>query len=76
LNSPAGRGYYVAENWLDPKHIICECRRVYARVARKLKVSASLVSKVADGHRTSREIEAALLHEELKALKGKLNKYL
>jgi hypothetical protein len=54
--------------------IIADFRGVYARVAGKLKVSASLVSRVADGHRTSREIETAL-HEELKALKNKLDKY-
>jgi len=54
--------------------IISDFRGVYARVARKLNVSASLVSKVADGHRTSPEIETAL-DEELKALKDKLDKY-
>jgi hypothetical protein len=34
-----------------------------------------MVSKVADGNRTSPEKESAL-HEELKALKVKLDKYL
>jgi hypothetical protein len=55
--------------------IISDFRGVYARVARELKVSASLVSKVAGGHRSSKEIETAL-QEELKALKDKLDKYL
>lgn len=55
--------------------IISEFRGVYARVARRLKVSASMVSRVADGHRTSPEIEAAL-REELKTLKDRLDKYL
>jgi hypothetical protein len=55
--------------------IISDFRGIYARVARKLKVSASMVSRVADGHRASTEIETAL-HEELKVLKAKLDKYL
>lgn len=55
--------------------IISDFWGVYARVARKLIVSASLGSKVADGHRSSTGIEAAL-HEELKSLKDKLDKYL
>lgn len=60
---------------LTAANIISNFRGVYARVARKLKVSASLVSRVADGHRTSPEIEEAL-REELRALKDKLNKYI
>jgi len=60
---------------LTAANIISDFRGVYARIARKLKVSASLVSRVADGHRTSPEIEEAL-REELKALKDKLNKYI
>jgi hypothetical protein len=55
--------------------IISDFRGIYARIARKLKVSASMVSRVADGNRASTEIEAAL-DEELKALKVKLEKYL
>jgi hypothetical protein len=55
--------------------IISDFRGVYARIARRLNVSASIVSRVADGTRTSPEIESAL-HEELKALKVKLDKYL
>jgi hypothetical protein len=55
--------------------IISDFRGIYARIARKLKVSASMVSRVADGNRDSTEIEAAL-DDELKALKVKLEKYL
>jgi hypothetical protein len=55
--------------------IISDFRGVYARIARKLDVSASMVSRVAGGSRASMEIRAAL-HEELKALKVKLDKYL
>ena len=54
--------------------IISEFRGVYTRIARKLGVSASMVSRVADGHRTSPKIEAAL-KEELKILKDRLDKY-
>jgi predicted transcriptional regulator len=55
--------------------IISDFRGVYARIARKLGVSASMVSRVADGSRASTKIDAAL-HEELTALKVKLDKYL
>ena len=55
--------------------IISDFRGVYARIARKLNVSASMVSRVADGNRASAQIEAAL-YEELKAPKDKLDKYL
>jgi predicted transcriptional regulator len=55
--------------------IISDFRGVYARIARRLNVSASIVSRVADGTRTSPEIESAP-HDELKALKVKLDKYL
>jgi hypothetical protein len=44
---------------------------MFARVARKLKVSPSMVSKVASGHRYSPEIQSALL-EELRVVKQKL----
>jgi hypothetical protein len=47
-------------------------RGVYIRVARKLKVSPSMVSRVADGHRISPKIQAAL-REELHAIKQKLD---
>ena len=55
--------------------MVTDFRGLYARVARKLNVSASMVSRVTDGNRVSKEIEAAL-HEELKAFRDKLEKYL
>jgi hypothetical protein len=45
---------------------------VFARVARKLKVSPSMVSRVASGHRSSPEIKKALL-EELEEIKQQLD---
>jgi hypothetical protein len=45
-------------------------RGVYARAVRKLRVSSSMVSKVADGHRISSKIQAAL-REEPHAIKQK-----
>jgi predicted transcriptional regulator len=45
---------------------------MFARVARKLSVSPSMVSRVASGHRSSPKIQAALL-EELKVVKQKLD---
>lgn len=52
--------------------VVSSFRGVYARVARKLKVSPSMVSRVADGHRISPKIQAAL-REELEAIKQKLD---
>jgi uncharacterized protein YfkK (UPF0435 family) len=52
--------------------IVSSFRGLYARVARKLKVSPSMVSRVAGGHRFSPKIQAAL-REELEAIKQKLN---
>lgn len=54
--------------------IISDFKGVYARVARKLDVSASMVSRVARGERRSPRIERALL-EELNVLKQKLESY-
>jgi transcriptional regulator with XRE-family HTH domain len=54
--------------------IISDFKGVYARVARKLDVSASMVSRVARGERRSPQIERALL-EELSILKQKLESY-
>jgi transcriptional regulator with XRE-family HTH domain len=54
--------------------IISDFKGVYARVARKLDVSASMVSRVARGERRSPQIERALL-EELNILKQKLESY-
>lgn len=45
---------------------------MFARVARKLNVSPSMVSRVANGLRSSPKIKAALL-EELKVVKQKLD---
>jgi hypothetical protein len=45
---------------------------VFARVASKLGVSPSMVSRVAGGHRSSPKIQAAL-REELHAIKQKLD---
>jgi hypothetical protein len=45
---------------------------VFARVARKLKVSPSMVSRVASGHRSSPKIQKALF-EELEEIKQQLN---
>jgi transcriptional regulator with XRE-family HTH domain len=56
----------------NPAEIIADFRGVYARVARKLNVSASQVSRVACGNRNSEEIMTAL-HEEI--LKKKLDSY-
>jgi hypothetical protein len=51
--------------------VVSSFRGVYARVARKLKVSPSMVSRVADGHRISPKIQAAL-REELPRDKAKI----
>jgi hypothetical protein len=45
---------------------------VFARVAQKLDVSPSMVSRVASGHRVSPRIQKALL-EELRVVKQKLD---
>lgn len=54
--------------------IISDFKGVYARVARRLDVSAFMVSRVARGERRSPQIERALL-EELNILKQKLESY-
>ncbi len=54
--------------------IITSFSGIYARVARKLKVSPSLVSKVASGSRMSPTISSAL-RNELKELKRKLARH-
>jgi len=61
----------MSEESVTTAEIISAFAGVYARVARKLKVSSSLVSKVASGDRISPEIDAAL-RGELKQLKKKL----
>ena len=62
---PAGR---------TPGNIISAFAGVYARVASKLKVSPSFVSKVASGSRKSSQIEEAL-RNELRILKKDLVTY-
>jgi transcriptional regulator with XRE-family HTH domain len=68
--SPAG----VDEIPPTPGTIISAFTGVYERIARKLNVSASLVSKVASGSRKSVDIDAELA-AELKTLKEKLARY-
>ena|ERR1700730_16399850 len=63
--APAGR---------TPGNIISAFAGVYARVASKLKVSPSFVSKVASGSRKSSQIEEAL-RNELRILKKDLVTY-
>ncbi len=57
---------------IKPAEIVSACSGIYARVARTLKVSPSMVSKVANGTRFSPKIEAAV-RDELKQLKKKLD---
>jgi hypothetical protein len=57
-----------------PGNIISAFAGVYARVASKLKVSPSFVSKVASGSRKSSQIEEAL-RNELRILKKDLVTY-
>jgi hypothetical protein len=52
--------------------VVSSFRGIYARIARKLNVSPSMVSRVADGHRISPKIQGAL-REELNAIKQKLD---
>ena len=62
---PAGR---------TPGKVISTFAGVYARIASKLKVSPSFVSKVASGSRKSSQIEEAL-RNELRILKKDLATY-
>jgi hypothetical protein len=57
-----------------PGKIISAFAGVYARIASKLKVSPSFVSKVASGSRKSSQIEDAL-RDELRILKKDLAAY-
>jgi len=56
---------------MNPNTVISDFKGVYARVARRLKMSPSMVSRVARGERSSPAIEKAL-SEELKLLKNRL----
>jgi hypothetical protein len=57
-----------------PGKVISAFAGVYARIASKLKVSPSFVSKVASGSRKSSQIEEALC-DELRILKKDLTTY-
>ena len=57
-----------------PGNIVSGFAGVYARIASKLKVSPSFVSKVASGSRKSSHIEEAL-RDELRILKNDLATY-
>jgi hypothetical protein len=57
-----------------PGKVISAFAGVYARIASKLKVSPSFVSKVASGSRKSSQIEDAL-RDELRILKKDLTTY-
>ena len=65
---------YPAPDGRTPGNIISAFAGVYARVASKLKVSPSFVSKVASGSRKSSQIEEAL-RNELRILKKDLVTY-
>jgi hypothetical protein len=56
----------------DDVNVVSSFKGMYARVARKLNVSPSMVSRVANGLRSSPKIKAALL-KELEAIKQKLD---
>jgi DNA-binding LacI/PurR family transcriptional regulator len=56
----------------DDVNVVSCIKGIYARAARKLKVSPSMVSRVANGLRSSPKIKKALL-EELHAIKQKLD---
>jgi DNA-binding LacI/PurR family transcriptional regulator len=53
-------------------NVVSDFKGVYARIARQLGVSPSMVSRVARGHRNSPRIAEAL-RQELKVLKHRLN---
>jgi hypothetical protein len=65
---------YPVTGGRTPGRIISAFAGVYARIATKLKVSPSFVSKVASGSRKSSQIEEAL-RNELRILKKDLATY-
>jgi hypothetical protein len=65
---------YPGAGGRTPGKIISAFAGVYARIASKLKVSPSFVSKVASGSRKSSQIEEALC-DELRILKKDLATY-
>jgi transcriptional regulator with XRE-family HTH domain len=56
----------------DDVNVVSSFKGMYARVARKLNVSPSMVSRVANGLRSSPKIKKALL-AEVDAIKQKLD---
>jgi len=64
----------VTKSETTAAEIIAAFRGVYARIARRLDVDASMVSMVANGKRQSVEIQQAL-RQELMALKSKLDTF-
>jgi DhnA family fructose-bisphosphate aldolase class Ia len=56
----------------DDVNVVSSFKGIYARVARKLKVSPSMVSRVANKLRSSPKIKKALL-AEVDAIKQKLD---
>jgi hypothetical protein len=65
---------YPGSGGRTPGKIISAFAGVYARIASKLKVSPSFVSRVASGSRKSSQIEDAL-RDELRILKKDLTTY-
>jgi hypothetical protein len=65
---------YPGSGGRTPGKVISAFAGVYARIASKLKVSPSFVSKVASGSRKSSQIEEAL-RNELRILKKDLATY-
>jgi hypothetical protein len=57
----------------DEVGVFSSFKGIFARVARKLNLSPSMVSKVANGHRVSPKTKKALL-EELEEIKQKLDR--
>jgi hypothetical protein len=71
LNAEMAKPRSVASAQADV-NLFSYFKGVYARVARRLKVSPSMVSRVANGHRASSKVKKALL-EELEVIKEKLD---
>jgi hypothetical protein len=65
---------YPGSTGCAPGKIMAAFAGVYARIASKLKVSPSFVSKVAGGSRKSSQVEEAL-RDELRILKKDLATY-
>jgi hypothetical protein len=68
------RGEMPKQSGMAVSDVVTTARGMYESVARKLDVSASMVSRVANRKRISPEIGAAL-REELRGLKTKIDIY-